>query len=92
MPSFELTVNHPSGLHARPAALFVRAASAYPCTVLVSNLTDNKPAVNAKSILKVLTLGVNQGCTIRVEAEGEKAEEALADLSRLIATNFGESA
>jgi len=72
--------------------MFVRTASAYPCTVTISNLTAHGLAVNAKSILKVLTLGVNQGCTIRVEAEGEKAEEALEDLYRLISTNFGESA
>jgi phosphotransferase system HPr (HPr) family protein len=92
MPSIDVTVNHVSGLHARPAAIFVRTASAYPCTVTVSNLTAHGPAVNAKSILKVLTLGVNQGCTIRIESEGEKAEEALHDLNRLVSTNFGESA
>jgi phosphotransferase system HPr (HPr) family protein len=48
------------------------------------------PVVNAKSILKVLTLGVQQNHQIRIEANGEKAEEALQALKALVDSDFGE--
>lgn len=90
MPSTILTVNHPAGLHARPAAAFVKTAATFPCQITVRNLGADKPAVNAKSILSVLTQGVNQGHQIEISAEGEGADQAIATLSKLIANNFGE--
>ncbi len=89
--SFEVVVTHPVGLHARPAAKFVQAASSFPCNITISNLSNSKHPVNAKSILSVLTLEVSQGHRIRVQAEGEKAEEALKTLRELIENNFGEN-
>ncbi|MDW8318197.1 MAG: HPr family phosphocarrier protein [Anaerolineae bacterium] len=85
-----LTVTHPVGLHARPAAKFVQTAARFSCSVRVANLTTGSPAVDAKSILRVLTLGVQQGHRIRVEAEGEGAEEALDALRALVESRFGE--
>ncbi len=90
MPSIVITVNHPAGLHARPAAEFVKTAIKFPCEITVRNLTTDKPAVNAKSILSVLTLSVNQGHQIEITAECDSADEALQALSDLIASNFGE--
>jgi len=90
MPTLEMTVNNSSGLHARPAAKFVQTATSFPCEIFVRNLTANGKAVNAKSILSVLTLGVNQGCRVEIEARGEKAEEALKALKELSDSNFGE--
>jgi phosphotransferase system HPr (HPr) family protein len=46
--------------------------------------------VDAKSILSVLTLGVNKDNTIAIETEGEQAEEALTALEQLVESNFGE--
>ncbi len=91
MPTITLIVNHPAGLHARPAAEFVKTAAAFPCNITVRNITDDKPAVNAKSILSVLTLGVHQGYEIEVNAEGDQAQEALQAISDLIKNNFGET-
>lgn len=91
MPAIQLVVNHPAGLHARPAAEFVKTAAAFPCEITVRNVTDGKPPVNAKSILGVLTLGVNQGCEIAVAAEGDRADEALKAIAKLINSNFGEA-
>jgi PTS system galactitol-specific IIA component len=88
--AIELTVTHPVGLHARPAAKFVQTAAQFPCAVTVANLTSGVGPVNAKSILKVLTLGVSQGHRIRVEAQGEGAEQALATLRALVESKFGE--
>lgn len=92
MQSSDILVTHPVGLHARPAAEFVKTAGKFPCNITVCNLTTAGKTVNAKSILSVLTLGVQQGHTIRIETDGEKEEEALAGLKDLIQTNFGEAA
>ncbi|HEY53033.1 MAG TPA: HPr family phosphocarrier protein [Caldilineae bacterium] len=90
MPAISLTVSHAAGLHARPAAEFVKKAASFPCQITVRNVTDDKPPVNAKSILSVLTLGVNQGYEIEVVAEGENAEQALTAIADLVNSNFGE--
>lgn len=92
MPAITLTIQHSAGLHARPAAQFVKLAASFPCTISVRNLTKDKPAVNAKSVLSVITLGVNQGTNVEVTAEGERADEALAALQALVAGNFGDGA
>ncbi len=80
-----LTINHPVGLHARPAALFVKTASQFKSTIKVR--TDQKSA-NAKSILSVLTLGAVKGTVITLHAEGEDAKEALEAMTELVETNF----
>ncbi len=90
MPSITLTVNHSAGLHARPAALFVKLAASFPCTITLRNLTKQKPPANAKSALSVLTQAVNQGQQITIEAEGDSADAALAALKELVESNFGE--
>ena len=90
MPKLEITVDHSAGLHARPASEFVKKASEFPCDIQVRNLTEDGEFVNAKSILSVLTLGVNQDYKVEIMAEGEGADEALAALKSLIEDNFGE--
>ena len=91
MAKSEVTVLHKVGLHARPASQFVKLANKYPCTISVRNATADGKAVNAKSILGVLTLGVQQGHTIEIDAEGEQADEALDALRQLVLDNFGEA-
>ena len=91
MPSAEVAVMHPAGLHARPAAEFVKLAASFPCNIKVRNLTADIKVVNAKSILSVLTLGVQQGHRIWIETSGEKEAEALKALMELIESNFGEA-
>ncbi len=90
MPAIEVTVNHPVGLHARPAALFVQTAATFACDIRVSNLTSGSAAGDAKSILSVLALGVGKGHIIRIEADGQGADQALAAIRRLVEGNFGE--
>lgn len=90
MPSLEITVNHKVGLHARPAAEFVKTANNFPCDITVTNLTSGSDTINAKSILGILSIGVNQGHIVKIEANGDQAVEALAALQALIEANFGE--
>lgn len=90
MPKMEIMVQHQVGLHARPAASFVKLASSFPCTITVTNLSTHSAPANAKSILGVLSIGVQQGHLIEVEAQGEQADDAITQLRRLIENNFGE--
>jgi len=76
------------GLHARPAALFVAEAKRFASKILVRNATGNSGWVDAKSILSVLTLGVEQHHEIEIRAEGSDEEQAAAALERLIVTDF----
>jgi phosphotransferase system HPr (HPr) family protein len=91
MPHAEVEVRNPSGLHARPAATFVRAAGGFGSDVTVTNLTrDPERSASAKSVLGVMGLAVSQGHRIRVAASGEDAEDAVAQLTALVESGLGE--
>ena len=81
----EMLIGHELGLHARPAAVFVQTAQRFHCEIQVAHCEQE---ANAKSILGILSLGVSQGTTIRVRAQGPDAAEAVAALSQLVAANF----
>jgi phosphotransferase system HPr (HPr) family protein len=74
------------GLHARPAALFCKAASGTGLPVTIRK--GDGPAVPAASILSVLTLGVNGGDEVVLEADGDGAERALDELATLLAQDL----
>lgn len=80
-------VNHKVGLHARPASVFVQTASKFTSDITVA--CEDRSA-NAKSILTVLTLGAHKGAVITISAEGEDADQAVAELVELVESNFGE--
>lgn len=82
-----VTINNPQGLHARPAQLFAELAARFNARIEV--IKDNQPA-DAKSILSILTLGATQGTSLRIDATGKDAEEALDALARLVANGFAE--
>ena len=91
MASAEIEIRNPSGLHARPAAVFVRAAGALETEVRVTNLTrDGAKSASARSVLGVMGLGVARGHRIRLEADGDGAEEAVRALAELVAGGLGE--
>ena len=85
MISREVTITNTIGLHARPATFFIQKANAYKCSVWVEK-EDRK--VNAKSLLGVLSLGIAQGMTIKLIADGSDENEALEGLQALIDTGF----
>ena len=92
MQEATVVVRHEVGLHARPAALFVQLATKYESEILVAKADDNSGReVNAKSILLLLTLGVNQGTAVRIRATGQDEEDAVKALRELIESDFGES-
>ncbi len=77
-----------TGLHARPAAVFVQTAARFQARVMVGK--GGKEA-NAKSIVSLLSLGVEQGSTITIRAYGPDEVSALATLASLVENGFGES-
>lgn len=83
----ELTIRNKMGMHARPAAQFVKRASKYACDVWVEK--DDEP-VNGKSIMGLMMLAAGRGETIKIIAEGNDAEAAMADLEELVASGFGD--
>jgi phosphocarrier protein len=86
MPSRTVVVGSASGLHARPAALFVAAAAAQSVPVTIR--VGEKRAVPARSMLSVLSLGAKCGTEVILEAEGEGADDALDTLADLLARDL----
>lgn len=76
-----LVITSSNGLHARPAALFVKAATRFKCEVTVS---AGKLQVNGKSIVGLMTLGVGRGGTLTIAAYGDDAEQAVEELETLL--------
>lgn len=87
MPSATVTLPNPSGLHARPAKNFAKAAARHDGDVTVAK---DGEAVNAKSTLSVLTLDCLQGDEVTISVEGEGADDALAELVALVESGLGE--
>jgi phosphocarrier protein HPr len=80
-------IRNEKGLHLRAAGEFVKEATKYPCDIFMAK--DNLK-VNAKSIMSVLTLVAGKGSKITIMTEGDKAEEALNNLGKLVSNGFGE--
>lgn len=89
MPSTTAIVGSTSGMHARPASLFSQAAAATGTTVTIGKVGGK--AVNAASILGLLTLGINHGEEVTLTTEGDNADEALATLSALLESDLDEA-
>ena len=91
MRTIERTVTNPSGLHARPATLFVKEASAFQSRITVENLDRGTAAVDAKSILMVLSSGVTKGTQIRISADGPDEDAAADALGAFVDAGMGEA-
>ena len=85
MKDVTLTVKNETGLHSRPADLFVRTAKLYDSAITVRK---GEKSADAKNIIKVILLNVSQNNEITIEAEGGDEEAAIDDLTELIESNF----
>ncbi len=83
-----LPITNSTGLHARPASLFVQAAGQYDAEIEVSAHGRKTPATD---IFGVLSLNARQGDTITLQARGPEAEAALAAIGELVRANFNET-
>lgn len=86
MPQLQVTVGSKSGLHARPASLFVQAAVRQPVKVTVAR--PGQTPVDARSLLSVLSLAAGHGEALELSAEGEQAQSALDELAFLLTTDL----
>lgn len=80
-----LVLNHEGGMHARPAGVIVKTASQFKADVQIGVRGQFK---SAKSIMSLLSLGVENGAELTVRASGEDAEQAAQTLANLIKSNF----
>lgn len=85
-----VVVKNPHGLHARPAAEFIRQAARYDCEILVRNLSNGKSPASARSMSELASLEILQGHQIELAARGTDAQEALVALRAAIEAGLGE--
>ncbi|MET0395331.1 MAG: HPr family phosphocarrier protein [Longimicrobiaceae bacterium] len=85
--STQVTILNKYGLHARPAAEFVKLANKFQAEVFVAK---DQVEVNGKSIMGVMMLAAERGSAVDIRANGDDAEAAVAALAKLVADRFGE--
>jgi len=83
----EIPVVNRLGLHARPAAMFVRIASRHRSEIWVSKEGEE---VNGKSIMGLMMLAAGEGSKLRIRCEGPDAEKAMEELEELVKAKFNE--
>ena len=83
----ELTVTNKLGIHARPAAMFVKTANRFDCDIFVEK---DGETVNGKSIMGLMMLAAGPGSKLMVEADGQDANRAMQELEALLTRKFDE--
>ena len=83
----DFLVSNKLGIHARPAAMFVKTANRFHCDIFVEKDGEK---VNGKSIMGLMMLAAGPGSTLTVHAQGQDATQALAEIETLIRRKFDE--
>ncbi len=83
----DVVIENRNGLHARPAAMFVKISSRYKAEVWVEKDGER---VNGKSIMGLMMLAAGKGSKLTILADGVDAEKAVAEIKNLVETRFGE--
>lgn len=81
MISKEITIQNPTGLHTRPANDFVTLANTFECGITI---TKGDKSANAKSIIKLLRIGISQHDVVTLQADGPDEERAMRELTDFI--------
>lgn len=87
MPTIDIVISNKLGLHARAAAKLTQLAGRYKSEIFIARGAQR---VNAKSIMGVMMLAAGMGVTVKVDAIGDDAEQALDDIRSLFDNKFGE--
>jgi phosphotransferase system HPr (HPr) family protein len=88
--SKDIVVQNTMGLHARPAMQFVDMANSFASNITVRRMSDPPAEADGKSVMQMIILEATQGTQLRIEADGEDADRAVADLAGLFEAKFGE--
>ena len=83
-------IKNEQGLHARPSAILVNEVKKYNASVAVQNLDRNSQLVSAKSLMKIVALGVVKGTRLRFVATGDEAQQAIDGIGAVIESGLGE--
>ena len=83
----DLTVSNKLGIHARPAAMFVKVANKFSCNIFVEKDGEK---VNGKSIMGLMMLAAGPGSKLTIHAEGSDCSTAIVELEKLMARKFDE--
>lgn len=83
----EMTVVNKLGIHARPAALFVKTANRFACDIYVEKDGER---VNGKSIMGLMMLAAGPGSKLKVHADGQDASKAINEIEELLKRKFDE--
>ncbi|MDP8262281.1 MAG: HPr family phosphocarrier protein [Candidatus Ancaeobacter aquaticus] len=83
----EVSIVNELGIHARPAAMFVKLANTFTSEIFIEK---DKEQVNGKSIMGIMMLAAGKGTKIIIRAEGEDADSAVDAIEKLITDKFGE--
>jgi phosphocarrier protein len=84
----DVLVANKLGIHARPAAMFVKTANRFTCDIFVEKDGEK---VNGKSIMGLMMLAAGPGSTVTIHADGHDASQALAELETLFKQKFDEA-
>lgn len=87
MKEFVTKVGSAVGLHARPAALFAQTSKSSGCKVLLAKIKEDgsqSDLVDGASILKIMSLGIKCGESIRVQVEGDNEAQAAESLQQIV--------
>ena len=87
MTEAKVIIENKSGIHARPASIFVQTATKFKSKV---QIVAKGKTVDAKSILMIMSMGLVKGTEIVIKAEGEDAAAAVKTLKELVESKFGE--
>lgn len=90
MYSRKVKVINASGLHARPASDFVTTAKAYESSINICRVGEPDDIVNAKSVVMLLTLGIEQGEEVEITAQGNDEMQSVEALVNLVESGFDE--
>jgi phosphocarrier protein HPr len=92
MPSAarDIVVSNKLGLHARPAMQFVDVANQFASNVTVKKGGEEPAEADGKSVMQMIILAATEGTPLRIEADGEDAQAAVAKLAELFDNKFGE--
>ena len=85
MVSFKYTITDEVGIHARPAGILVKEAKKYPATI---TLKTAKGSADARKLMAIMALGVEQNDEVTVEVEGENEEQAAKEIQAFFEANL----
>src|SRR5439155_21605036 len=88
--SRDIIVTNKLGLHARPAMQFVDVANSFKSDIKVVKFGEEPGEADGKSVMQMIILAATEGTKMRIDADGEDADEAVKKLAQLFEEKFGE--